>query len=284
MRILFISDYSLEDTFGGAQQSNEIIRREGVSRGHDIDMLHFSAANEEITRAMASRYDVVISSNLEAFAYYKPHVLKWIFSLSNHVRLEHDSCMYLNEEARKQLFRNCLKTFFLTNFHVEFFHNYYGDIFKNIVVIPDPIDTKVFRNMHIERSDRILYTGFIHPLKGISSLMEFAKHRPNLHIDVYGWGEQRFLNELDQTKNITYKGKVKHSDMPTILNLYQTMFHYPIVNEPFCRSVGEAFCCGIRDFICNDKIGFLRSIQEDPLFVKKCETAPTDFWKEIESI
>ena len=39
MRVLFVSDFSLAQNSGGAQQSNDIVIKRGEERGHEI-ILH----------------------------------------------------------------------------------------------------------------------------------------------------------------------------------------------------------------------------------------------------
>ena len=113
MDVLVISDFTLEQAIGGAQISNSIIIEEGKKRGHAIKEHHHSSP---ITDLFVS-YDLVINSNLEFIFKASPEKFNLIKKLPNSVRLEHDSCHYLSSEDREQLFSNCKKTFFLTDFH-----------------------------------------------------------------------------------------------------------------------------------------------------------------------
>ena len=61
MNILFISDFNLNHNSGGAQVSN----------------------------------DLIISSNLEVINQTSNYLLDYIINHPNHIRLEHDSCLYL---------------------------------------------------------------------------------------------------------------------------------------------------------------------------------------------
>ena len=62
MKILFISDFSLHHSVGGAQRSNDIIFKEGLRRGHTITMLHIDM---DYSNILNKEFDLVISSNME---------------------------------------------------------------------------------------------------------------------------------------------------------------------------------------------------------------------------
>ena len=133
-------------------------------------------------------YDVVISSNMEAFFSYKKDVFNYCCGVNNHVRLEHDMCRYLDQDSRKSLFGNCKKSFFLTEHHINKFRKNYGDIFKNVVIVSDPISKEVFYDYGNERSKEILYAGFMHPFKGTDNFLQYAKENPRDQFVVVGCG------------------------------------------------------------------------------------------------
>ena len=155
MRVLLISDYSLQHTSGGAQRSNSIIMEEGRRRGHSINEYNWDSS--EII--LAHPYDVVISSNLETISTRSPHIVSWIISQKNHVRLEHDANRYLPNDLRRALFQSCEKAFFLSKFHYKNFVESYGDYFVNVEIVPDPIDAEIFQDLKQERENKTLYVG-----------------------------------------------------------------------------------------------------------------------------
>ena len=65
MNILFISDFGLHHTPGGAQRSNAIVIEEGRKRGHTIVEMFYDSNPLLIHYG----YDVVISSNLETLGF-----------------------------------------------------------------------------------------------------------------------------------------------------------------------------------------------------------------------
>ena len=122
MNILFVSDFGLQHTPGGAQRSNAIIVEEGRRRGHTVVEVFFDSKPELINYG----YDVVISSNLETMSQKYGNIVDFFNGCDNHVRLEHDANRYLTQNARKKLWENCRISFFLTNFHKQMFLQNYG--------------------------------------------------------------------------------------------------------------------------------------------------------------
>lgn len=284
MKVLFVSDFSLKQNSGGAQISNDIMIKEGLKRGHEIESFNFDSS----PISLLSNYDVIISSNLEHIS--KSHQSHFVFEkiLEHplHVRYEHDSCMYLPNDFRKKLFESSKINFFLSDFHVKFFKEFYGDYFNNVEIVYDPIDTKNFYNKKQQRDKDILYCGLIHPLKGIENLISFANRNPDRDISIYGWSEDKSIQEkLNSIPNINIYEKVSYENISDIYNSHKYIYHNPIVNEPFCRMVAEAMLCGL-DFIGDKlKVGSAQEFTNKGLeeFSNQCKKSPELFWTKIEN-
>ena len=169
MKILWISDFSLTHTKGGAQRSDDIIISEGRDLGFDITWFNYDSDPS----LMDQNYDHVVSTNLEQISVRIPHLINWLQNHPKHSRLEHDMNNYLSPHDRQLLFSNCKNTFFLSQFHYDVFKSMYGDFFKNVNIIADPIDTNVFYDKGVKRQDKILYVGFMHMLGGVDSYTNF---------------------------------------------------------------------------------------------------------------
>jgi len=281
MDVLVISDFTLEQAVGGAQISNSIIIEEGKKRGHTIKEHHNSSP---ITDLFVS-YDLVINSNLEFISKTSPERFNLIKKLPNSVRLEHDSCHYLSSEDREQLFSNCKKTFFLTDFHYNFFKELYGDYFKNVEIIPDPLDTSIFKKAKLKKEYDVVYCGYVHPQKGTQNLINFSKNNPNRKIDIFGGSNVVPASHFDKYENITYHKKwCNPSEVAEIFQKCNSVFHSPNVNEPFCRMVGEAILCGVEDILGNPSIiGSYLDFKEVGYdkFKNRCENAASEFWDKV---
>jgi len=279
-KILWLADYNLNEAPGGAQRSDQIIIDQGRLLGYNILKIVSSNLQEDLN---IHDYDVVISSNIHALTIKKKDLIDQISTHKCHIRLEHDSNDYLSQEDRIKLFGNCHKTIFLTDFHYSFFKDYYGDIFKNVEIVYDPIDFHNFRDMKNDREDKILFAGYMHPLKGAYEFFDFALQNKDQKFVVAGWPSNHVVNHLlTSLSNVEYLGLAEHDKMPAIYNKYKYMFYTPNLNEPFCRSVAEAVLCGMQILTnSSDRIGCLTEIKKNKIekFRKKCNEASLDFWR-----
>lgn len=279
-KILWLADYDLSQAPGGAQRSDQMIIDQGRLLGFNILKISVSTLSDSLN---IHDFDVVISSNIHALTIKKKDLIDQISKHKCHIRLEHDSNEYLSQEDRIKLFGNCYKTIFLTDFHYDFFKRYYGDIFNNIEIVYDPIDSDNFIDLKNKREDKILYAGYLHPLKGAYEFFDFALQNQNKQFVVAGWPSNHIINHLlSSIKNIQYLGLLDHDKMPIVYNKYQYMFYSPNLNEPFCRSVGEAVLCGMQILTdSSDRIGCLNEIKKHGIedFREKCSKACLKFWQ-----
>ena len=279
MKILFISDYSLEHNKGGAQRSNDLIIKRGRELGHEVKCFHFDCdptiCNEE--------YDHVISSNLQDITRFHPNIISWLYNQPAHSRLEHDKNAYLTPDQRRMLFSKCKNTFFLSRYHHELFKTLYGDFFTNVKIVHDPIDTDLFYDKKLVREEKTLGVGFMHYLKGSDLFFNVVRSNPDKQFVVAGWGLPEYVSLARSCPNVEFLGVVEYSDMPNLYNKYSNLFYHPITEEPFCRSVGEAAPCGIKQHVPAGKNGAKQGIERLGLdgFKEGCKTAADSFWKII---
>lgn len=279
MKVLLVSDFGVKHTSGGAQRSNEIIIKEGISRGHKVVPFHYDSSFS----TLLDKYDVVISSNLEVMTRYAPQLVRDIPELDNHVRLEHDSNLYWDNDFRKRFWASCKISFFLTEFHHKFFKEMYGDIFPNVRIVPDPIDESFYDRKEI-RSNLIGHVGFFHELKGTQNFIDFAKHNRDKKFVVAGWGEDKWVSKIKSLDNVEFIGKLEHKDMAKFYNTIEYLYYNPNCNEPFCRSVGEALLCGVKILGDSSRIGSLHMYNSDNKYREKCINASKNFWEIIECL
>jgi glycosyltransferase involved in cell wall biosynthesis len=281
-KILWLADYDLDQAPGGAQRSDKIIIDQGKLLGFNILKLTHQTYNFSVD---LNKYDILITSNLSALSKVNSGIIDDISKHKYHVRLEHDSNDYLKQEDRIKLFGSCVKTIFLSDFHISFFKQIYGDIFKNVEIIYDPINTTVFKDYKQEREDKTLYSGYMHMLKGTYDFFTFALLNPDKKFVLAGWTDDPVLYHLSNTvPNVEYIGIKKYEEMPSIYNKYKYMFYSPNLNEPFCRSVAEAISCGTLLFTSKpNQIGCVKEISKFGIdkFKEKCNTAALNFWNSL---
>ena len=278
-KILWLADYEIENAPGGAQISDKMLIEQGKILGYNILKLTAFSLTDNLN---IHDYDILITSNIHSILLNRNDLLDEIAKHKHHIRIEHDSNEYLTQNARIKLFSNCCKTIFLTEFHYSYFKQFYGDIFKNVEIIYDPIDCSKFKNLNNLREDKILYSGFIHPLKGAYEFFEFAIKNKNQKFVIAGWSHNHVLHHLcTSIDNIEYLGLINHENMPDIYNKYKYMYYEPSINEPFCRSVAEAVLCGMQIIThSTNKIGSLTEIYKNGIekFREDCSKAKSKFW------
>ena len=84
--------------------------------------------------------------------------------------------------------------------------------------------------------------------------------------------------------NVEFLGKADYDSMPEIYNKYEILFYEPNLREPFCRTVAEAYLCGMKiETSKKDKIGSLLEIEKIGIkeFSKRCNSAAKTFWEKI---
>ena len=281
-KILWLSDFDLDKAPGGAQRSDKLIIDKGKLLGFNILKLNHETFGEHVN---IHDYDILVTSNVCAVLQKFPWVLDEITKHKYHVRIEHDSNDYLSQENRVKLFSFCKKTFFLTDYHFNFFQQLYGNIFKNVEIVPDPIETDKFYDYKEQRQDKILYVGYMHPLKGTSNFFELALRNPDAKYVVAGWSDYQTYNFLSvNVPNIEHLGLIKYEEMPEIYNKYKTIYYEPNLREPFCRSVAEAITCGMSIMTgSQSKIGCIHDIKKYGIekFKENCKNASVDFWNKV---
>ena len=278
MKVLFISDFTLDQREGGAQVSNSLIVERGRELGHEIvEHNHTSSIIDFL-----SSYDLMVSSNLEMISRKSPEKVDFILKHPNHIRLEHDSCSYLSNKDRENLFNSSRLNFFLSEFHISFFRDFYGDFFENVEIVYDPIDTNIFKPQDCEKIHDVVYCGYLHPLKGLNDLVKFAQTNPDREVSVFGWGELDCEAFFSSYSNVTFGGAKKYKEVAEIFQQSKALYHNPVVNEPFCRMMGEALLCGVEEIIGNtSKIGAYLEFEKVGYekFRDGCNNAADIFWK-----
>ena len=281
-KILWLADFDLDKAPGGAQRSDKLIIDKGKLLGFNILKLNHETFGEHVN---IHDYDILVTSNVCAVLQKFSWVLDEVTKHKYHVRIEHDSNDYLSQENRVKLFSFCKKTFFLTDYHFNFFQQLYGNIFKNVEIVPDPIETDKFYDYKEQRQDKILYVGYMHPLKGTSNFFELALRNPDAKYVIAGWSDYQTYNFLSvNVPNIEHLGLIKYEEMPEIYNKYKTIYYEPNLREPFCRSVAEAITCGMSIMTgSQSKIGCLHDIKKYGIekFKENCKNASVDFWNKV---
>jgi hypothetical protein len=282
MKVLWIADYGLHHSIGGAQRSDNFLTEEGQNRGHSISFLY----HDSDRHVLDNEYDVVVSANLEAL-FKDSRVFDYLTDHPRHVRVEHDSNSYLPSRMRQDLFGSTQIAFFLCDYHHEQFRDMYDidNYLKKVVYCYDYIDPKQFYDHQKPRENSTLYVGFLHVLKGTMNFFDEVLQNPDKKYVIAGWGSPHLERVARSFKNLEWLGKVDYEDMPKLYNKYQKLYYHPEKFEPFCRSVGEAILCGM-DLDVSDNIGAKHILDEvgKEAMSQGCAEAPKVFWDNVEAL
>lgn len=150
---------------------------------------------------------------------------------------------------------------------------YISDIYrypeKDIVIIPNFIDTALFKPQKVEKyPDRIVFVGRLTEQKNLFNLIS-AIAKTDLILDIYGKGNltEAFENHArKQGARVDFMGIVPNNELPNILTRYN-YYILPSYFEGMPKTLLEAMACGlavigtnvdgIREIIRNKENGML---------------------------
>lgn len=141
---------------------------------------------------------------------------------------------------------------------------------ENISVIPNYIDTKLFKPAEYEKNytNRLVFIGRLSKQKNLFNLID-AISQTKLVLDIYGQGQLGDKLDLCAKRlgaRVNFMGVVPNNELPQILNRYR-YFVLPSLYEGMPKSLLEAMACGlvcigtdvegINEIIENDVDGYL---------------------------
>jgi glycosyltransferase involved in cell wall biosynthesis len=135
-----------------------------------------------------------------------------------------------------------------TKSQAEFIQNRYSVAEKNIFVIPNYIDTNLFKpdGSAEKYTDRLIYVGRISNEKNLFNLVTAAA-KANMQLGMYGSGSlMEDIRKYSQKVGVRveFKGSVANNLLPQILNGYR-FFVLPSLHESLPKSLLEAMACGL---------------------------------------
>lgn len=287
MKILWINDLNISEHIGGAQRSNQAVINYGRTNGIQIDELNYNNKNLIITKNTQYEYNYIIINNIYMFVKI-PGFILWVNQLKNAIHWVHDSNSYSAQSSRIKLFQNAKLSLFLSEEHLQYFQDVYGQLFKDIpTAIATPhIDQTLFYNYNIHRSDALLWCGLLHMLKGLNSLQKYANAGNSITISAIG--NFNLLSDLIKLPNVRLVGQTPYEQMPILYNQHKTLLFCPLQIEPFNRTCAEALLCGmeIDTDNCKYPIGSLELYKKVgyDTFSQICNNAAAKFWEIIKNL
>ena len=208
-------------------------------------------------------------------------IAKWIYRKNLIVRTGYTLSIFANklkETKAKILLSKIIECFTYNNATLaivssqrdkKYISYKYGYPNKGIVIIPNYVDTSLFRPKNFERyDDRIIFVGRLNKQKNLFNLIS-AISKNNLTLDIYGEGnlkEELKNYAIEQGAIANFMGAVPNKDLPDILSHYK-YYILPSFFEGMPKTLLEAMSCGlavigtnvdgIREIIRNKENGIL---------------------------
>jgi len=289
MRICWITDNKLGDSrFGGAEITNDYMIKEGIKRGHFIEIISPRDCNKMCV--FSAKYDLFILNNIFDFNYFLFDLIKGTSYMFYHH--DYNFCVYRNADCEKykcnmcenskaymeysSLFQKAKLNIFLSPLHQKLTENKIPGLTS--MVIPVPLDLKLFKDYGKARKHDYIYFGNIYLGKGI---LETIHKYKNVHFYGRVW-DKKLIKEIESMGH-KYLGSVKYEDMPKILNKYKYFIRGTVLKESFGRSTIEAKACGC-EVLSNTIIGVDSFDLTDKELLNQCGTAPKTFWDKVEAL
>jgi glycosyltransferase involved in cell wall biosynthesis len=266
-----VADYSLKDHKGGAQQTNDVMIKAGRERGHTIELATGGAVIDS-----KGVYDAVILNNRTK---YDRGQIESLTDSYTCIRYEHD---YWVARNYPELYEKVKHTIFLSPFHKESIEEEAKIKIKNFSLVPSPIDSKKFSPKGEKERNSVLWVGNFCEDKGSKGFLGYVKDNPNFKFYVAGWGADIPL--LEKIENVEFIGELDTKELIEYYQKCEYFYHRPVWNEPFGRTVLEAYFCGC-NLLLNGNIGAMSWDWDYGNYdeIKKNVQSEDKFWKIIEN-
>lgn len=309
MKLAWLNDFKLKEFTGGCQITNSIMIKKGKGLGYEITEMVPTGTNTYIGRIPTAeeadnvdkafyelqikeleKVDLVILNNINMF---KPDIIKWIIKNKKYITYTHDYYFCKNRNAKckpkcvpakifQDIYSNSLLNIFLSPLHLNTHKKFFGEMMRDAIYIPSPLEEGKFSPDLVNQQDAYLYAGTIMNHKGVSQILDFADSQNGKIFHFAGKAVNKELMDRIKDKHL-YLGEIPYDEMPKLMRKYKYFIINPQWSEPFGRSVIEAINAGciLTRFSQTWETG-LESYNLSPeSMIKKCINAPNVFWSKI---
>ena len=247
MKIAWVADFTVQDyKSGGAQYTNEMYIKEGIKRGHKIDIL-----TKEFD--LTNGYSFYILNNITHFS--NQFLNKIIDGKKNYMRIEHDYYTLDNINNFPKLFKNSFLNIFMSDIHMN---EYLKKIeVHNADYITSPVDIEKFIPKGDKDNKMVVWVGSFSPHKGVKNILSYAKTKSRWTFYLFGKNlGPEYLNRSTVPENCKIMGEVEQDELIKYYQKARYVIHLPNWIEPTGRSVMEGYLCGC-DLIINNRVGYM---------------------------
>lgn len=299
MRILWLQDLPILPPIGGAQLTDWQHFKEGIRRGHGIDLAHprtFNSAAVDWADILILSNSVTFPEQTLKFATEKPFILFSHDYFHCHWRGYFpllDKCFKCGRvKFWRELYLQSKLNIFLSPLHYEMHQSLIPELADHPhVEIPSPIDTELFKPMEVERKpNTVLWLGPFTRYKGIHLALAFAQAKKDYTYSFLGQDANGIEEPwADKIRALGYKvaPTAPNEALPQVYSSFEYFLELPAGPMPCERVALEARCCGCK-IIANDLLGaasydwFKHGTVDDVR--KHVSESPRTFWETIEKI
>lgn len=287
MKIFWLQDYNIFSFQGGAEMNDKEHFKEGIKRGHDLDLLN--------SQQTFTRPDLLIISNCTQFDNKRladmcaqtPHV----FFMHDYIFCKHRLFFPMAEKcntcvARKywlSLFSTSKLIVYLSPLHKMIHEEYFPEL-KDVksVIVPSALVTKNFTDRKfVIRSPHYLSVHGLLGFKGRDNLIKYMKDHPYEEFHVVHPDK----NDSGLPSNCKLLEPVRYESMPELYQRYEYYIELPDTPQPFNRTVCEAKLSGCK-VVTNGLMGAASFdwFSDRKLLIENLDNATKLFWDSIERI
>ncbi len=309
MKVIFLSNDTVEEFHGGAQLNTRSLVDYGKSRGHDVsEMTVKTFDKEELLTA-----DLVVLVALKKFEYED---IRWVLNNCTTIKNEMDyafckfgNCKCFGKDVAINKCGECnlssenmefyeeildkVKFFvFFTPGQRNHWRKFFGEkVDKSHLYLQFYSDDKIFHNMGLQRIvNSVLWVGRFSKSKGIDKILKQASQTPQAKFFFVGKASTRattgqYVYQIENLRNCTYLGQFEHDKLPVIYNLCEKFIydgHWPDTGP---ATVIEAALCGC-EILTQPKIATIltNDFKDVPDIRSRIRTAKKGYWERLEKL
>lgn len=295
MNFIWIQDFDIVTSQGGAQLTDRSHFLEGVRRGHQMELLTPATGVSPVFTDAKKGATVIASNpvflNVDVFNKFIEKDIPFIYFFHDY----HPLCKYrlfypMSGQCRHECYLkerwlpillHAKMLVWLSPLHrqawlwacPELEHLPYA-------IIPSPVDPTQFYPMGLDR-EGVIAVQSLHEFKGRELVLKWVEEHPEVRVTMVGGNP---FPQIPLPANCTYHEWVPQEQLNELYNRHKALLHLPMNPMPYDRTAAEAYLAGC-DIIGNDLIGALSfDWWHDRDTVRKHSiSSSTDFWMAVES-
>lgn len=210
-----------------------------------------------LIKKIEKKYDVIFASSTTLISLYKPktkfivicHLLRTqkipnLIKISKYKLLFNPLIKYMLARLERTNLLNSSEIVVIRQSQKEFIIRNFGIATEKISVVPNGIDTVVFRPKKVTKKNQIIFVGRGTIPKGLDTILNAAKYIKANILIVSQKIDNQFSKRISSLANVRVKLNATHLELSKLYN-ESKIFILPSMNEEQPLSTLEAMACGL---------------------------------------